>query len=68
MAKDSPTVPDGEVNVIPGKDVTGLLLHYIVIEEYRSEKWLKSTTGAILWLKLSLCCCDGAITLIDLTF
>ena len=24
MAKDSPTVPDGEVDVVPGKDVTQL--------------------------------------------
>lgn len=31
MAKDSPTVPDGEVDVISEKDIIELPLHYIVI-------------------------------------
>ncbi len=40
MAKDSPTVPDGEVDVVPGKNVVELSLHYIVIRmKYGSCIW-----------------------------
>lgn len=47
MAKDSPTVPDGEVDVVSEKYIIELKLHYIVI-----NKICKRTC---IWCQRSFC-------------
>lgn len=40
MAKDSPTVPNGKVDVVPGKDIVELSLHCILIMRKHRLKML----------------------------
>ena len=54
MAEDGPTVPDGEEDVVPGeKNIIELSPHDILIIIMMIGE---PTFGAILWLKVSLCC------------
>lgn len=55
MAKDSPTVPDGEVDVVSEKYIIVLRLHYIVI--------IKIGKRTCIWCQRSFC--DRAIELKD---